>query len=127
MAKNVVIRNVTYAEVPSVTIPLAGGGGDAEFYDTAGANFSAADLRNGKKGFGPNGEITGAMTEKSAATYTPTGSSQTIAANQYLAGDQTIEAVVTSNLVAANVVAGVTIKVGTQTDDDSVANVTGTL
>lgn len=66
------------------------------------------------------------MTEKAAATYTPSASQQTINANQYLAGVQTIEAVVTKNLSAPNIVAGVTVKVGTDSDDDSVASVTGT-
>lgn len=125
MAKNVVIRDVTYNSVPSVTIPQSGGG-QAEFFDTSTANVVAADVRNGKKFFGASGEGTGAMTEKAAATYTPTGSSQTINANQYLVGAQTIEAVVTSGLSAPNIVAGVVVKIGTATDDDSVALVTGT-
>lgn len=124
MAKNVVIRDVVYSAVPSVAIPQQNGG-TAQFHDTTGANAVAADVRNGKKFFGASGEGTGSMTEKAAATYTPSASSQSIAANQYLAGAQTIEAVVTSNLTAPNIVAGVTIKVGTATDDDSVASVTG--
>lgn len=125
MAKNVVIREVVYSAVPSVAIPQSGGG-TAQFYDTSTANAAAADVRNGKKFYGVAGESTGAMTEKAAATITPTASQQTINANQYLAGAQTIEAVVTSNLAAANIVAGVTVKVGTASDDDSVASVTGT-
>lgn len=125
MAKNVVIRDVTYNSVPSVSIPQSGGG-TAEFYDTSTANVSAADVRNGKSYFGASGAGTGAMTEKAAATITPTGSAQTINAGQYLAGAQTIEAVVTSGLSASNVVAGVVVKVGTATDDDSVLNLTGT-
>lgn len=125
MAKNVVIREVVYGAVPSVSIPQQGGG-TAQFYDTSTANAVAADVRNGKKFFGTSGESTGAMAEKAAATYTPTASQQQIGANQYLAGVQTIEAVVTSNLSASNIVAGVTVKVGTASDDDSVASVTGT-
>lgn len=125
MAKNVVIRDVVYSAVPSVTIPLQNGGGNAEFFDTSGATCSAADVRNGVTFFGASGEGTGSMTEKAAATYTPSTSSQSIAANQYLAGAQTIEAVVTENLQASNIVYGVTVKVGTATDDDSVASVTG--
>lgn len=124
MAKNVVIRDVVYSAVPSVSIPQ-NGGGTAQFYDTSTANAAAADVRNGKKFYGASGEGTGAMTEKAAATYTPTASQQQISANQYLAGAQTIEAVVTSNLAPQNIVAGVTVKVGTATDDDSVASVTG--
>lgn len=124
MAKNVVIRDVVYSAVPSVSIPQSGGG-TAQFYDTSGANVVAADVRNNVKFFGASGEGTGSMTEKAAATYTPSASQQQIAANQYLVGAQTIEAVITSNLTAPNIVAGVTVKVGTASDDDSVASVVG--
>lgn len=125
MAKNVVIRDVTYNSVPSVDIPQSGGG-TAKFYDTSGADAGNADVRNGKKFFGASGEGTGSMAEKAAATYKPSASQQTINANQYLAGAQTIEAVTTTNLAASNIVAGVTVKVGTTSDDDSIASVAGT-
>ena len=70
--------------------------------------------------------ITGTIQSQAAQTITPTNTAQTIAAGKYLAGTQTIEAVTTTNLSAANIVSGVTVKVGTATDDDSVASVTGT-
>ena len=66
------------------------------------------------------------VTQKAAATYTPTTSDQTIAANQYLAGAQTVEGVVCENLTAGNIKKDVVVKVGTASDDDSVATVTGT-
>ena len=125
MAKNVVIRDVTYNSVPSVSIPQ-NGGGTAQFYDTSGADAAAADVRNGKKFYGASGEETGSMSEKAAETYKPSKSAQTINAGQYLKGAQTIEAVTTSNILAANIVAGVVVKVGTTSDDDSIENVTGT-
>lgn len=124
---NVVIRNVTYEDLPAVAIPKAQGTGDVMFYDTTSDTGVAADLRNGKTLHGSAGEIVGSMSEKAAATISPSSSDQTIAANQYLAGAQTIEAVTTTNLVAANIVSGVTVKVGSATDDDCVASVTGSL
>lgn len=126
MAQNVVINGVSYSNCPEVDIPKSGGG-TAKFYDTTGANMIAADLRNGKKGFGATGEVTGSMTEKSATTYHPSTSDQTINASQYLAGAQTIKAVTLSNLLAQYIAQGVTVKVGDSTDDDCVASVTGTL
>lgn len=126
MAQNVIINGVTYQNVPEVDIPKSGGG-SAKFYDTAGADFAAADLRNGKHGFGASGEVTGSMTEKAATTYKPSTSDQTINANQYLAGAQTIKAVVTDNLLAQYIAKDVVVKVGCSTDDDCVASVTGTL
>ena len=126
MAQNVVVNGVTYQNCPEVDIPKSGGG-TAKFYDTSGADMVAADLRNGKKGFGPNGEITGSMTEKSTASYKPSTSDQTIQGSQYLSGAQTIKAVTLANLLAQYIAQGVTVKVGCDTDDDCVASVTGSL
>ncbi len=126
MAQNVVINGVTYQSVPEVNIPKSGGG-TAKFYDTAGANVNPADLRNGKTAWGASGEVVGSMTEKSAASYLPSTSDQTVAAAQYLAGAQTFLAVTLQNLAAQYIAQGVTVKVGCATDDDCVASVTGTL
>lgn len=126
MAQNVIINEVTYNGVPSVDIPKSGGG-KAKFFDTSGANIASGDVRNGKKGFGTEGEVTGNMSEKSAASYNPSSTDQIINANQYLAGAQTINAVTTSNLQAQYIANGVTVKVGCQADDDCIASVTGTL
>ena len=53
-----------------------------------------AQLRKGVIAYGKNGvQYTGTMTEKAAQTYTPGTAAQTIAANQYLAGVQTIAAI----------------------------------
>lgn len=123
---NVKIRNVTYYDLPAVAIPDATSGNDVLFYDTSDASSATrADVRNGVKVYTDEGEIIGNMTEKAAATITPTSSQQTIDANQYLVGAQTVEAVTTTNLTASNIVYGVVVKVGTATDDDSVATVTG--
>ena len=60
MAQNVIINSVVYQNVPEVDIPKSGGG-SAKFYDTAGANITAADLPVGKTGFGANGSVAGSM------------------------------------------------------------------
>lgn len=52
-------------------------------------------------------QLVGLMTTKAAATYTPGTSSQTIAANQYLLGAQTIQG--DANLSAGNIKQGVSI------------------
>jgi hypothetical protein len=123
---SVVINGVTYANTPEVDIPKSGGG-TAKFYDSSEANVVAADIRNGKKAIGANGEVTGGMTEKSAATYNPATTDQTINGSQYLAGAQTIKAVTMTNLQPQYIANGVTVKVGCTADDDCVASVTGTL
>ena len=108
MAQNVIINEVTYQSVPEVDIPKSGGG-TAKFVDPTGATLnSGGQLRNGVKGIGPDGTLyTGSMTEKSAQTYTPTTSDQTINANQYLTGAQIIKG--DANLTPANIKDGVTI------------------
>lgn len=126
MAQNVVINGVTYSDVPEVDIPKSGGG-TAKFYDSSGATVTAGDMLNGVKAIGTNGEVTGNISSKAAATYTPSNTAQTIAAQQYLAGAQTIEAVICTNLTASNIKSGVTVKIGTATDDDSVASIPGSL
>lgn len=123
---SVVINSVTYANCPEVDIPKSGGG-TAKFYDSSECDVVAGSMLNGVKAIGANGEVTGNIASKAAATYTPSNTAQTISAQQYLSGAQTIEAVVCANLTAANIKSGVTVKVGTATDDDSVASIQGSL
>lgn len=64
---------------------------------------------------------------KSAEYYHPSTTDQTIASNRYLTGAQTIMGVTTTNLVASNILSGVTVKVGDSSDDDCVASVSGSV
>ena len=106
MAQNVIINGVTYQNVPEVNIPKSGGG-TAKFMDTADANAVAADILASKTAYVNGVKITGQISSKAAATYTPTTSDQTIAAGQYLSGAQTIEG--DANLQAQYIASGVTI------------------
>lgn len=73
-----------------------------------------------------SGSNTEQLTTQAAATYHPSTTDQTIASGKYLTGAQTIKAVTTTNLTAANIAEGVTVKIGDSTDDDCVASITGT-
>ena len=129
MAQNVVINGVTYQNVPEVDIPLSGSG-TAKFLDTTIASNGAGtgDMLNGKKGYVNGQLVTGNIASKSAASYNPSTSDQTITGSQYLSGAQTIKAVTYSNtLTAANIANGVTVKVGCAADDDCIVSVTGSL
>ena len=73
-----------------------------------------------------SGSNTSNLTTQAAQTIHPSTSDQTITSGKYLTGTQTIKAVTLSNLTAANIKSGVTVKVGDSTDDDCVTSVTGT-
>ena len=72
--------------------------------DTVAAN----KLLSGIKAHDSNGDsITGDITSKAAATYTPGTTDQTIAAGQYLSGAQTVKG--DANLIAGNIRSGKSI------------------
>lgn len=64
---NVRVNGVTYSDVPSVSIPLSGGGGNASFFDTTTSTATAADIVNGKVAFNSNGSVTGTLTQVSVS------------------------------------------------------------
>ena len=106
MAQNVIINNVTYQSVPQVNIPKVGGG-TAKFMDTDDATATASDILSGKTAYINGTKITGQISGKSAETYTPTTSDQTIASGQYLSGAQTVKG--DTNLQAQYIASGVSI------------------
>ena len=70
--------------------------------------------------------LTASVTTQAAQTIHPSSSDQTIASGRYLTGTQTIKAVTTTNLTAANIKSGVVVEVGDSTDSDCVTKITGT-
>ena len=107
MAQNVIINGVTYQNVPKVQIPKSGGG-TAEFIDTSDATLDNGNkMLNSVTAYANGTKYTGNISSKSAQTYTPTTSDQTISAGQYLSGAQTIKG--DANLASANIADGVTI------------------
>jgi hypothetical protein len=107
MAQNVVINGVTYSNVPQVQIPKSGGG-TAAFHDTSDATLDNGNkMLSGETAYANGVKYTGSISLKSAQTYTPTTSDQTINAGQYLSGAQTIKG--DANLSPSNIASGVSI------------------
>lgn len=84
MAKNVVIRDVEYNNVPEVDIPLVGGG-TAKFFDTSDATIdSNGDMLSGVTAYGADGtKYTGSIVSKSSSDLTASGATVTAPAGYY--------------------------------------------
>ena len=111
MAQSVIINGVTYANVPSVTIPKSGGGGSSVFYDTTTANATAADILQGKSAFGAAGSISGSMTNNGwmQGGIATVDGHYTIPAGYTSGGTVSITAGEQAKIVTGNIKAGVTI------------------
>lgn len=82
--------------------------GNTALIDLTNDTVAAEKMLSGTTAHGANGEaITGNIVSKAAATYVPTTTDQTITANQYLSGVQTIKG--DANLVSENIANDITI------------------
>ena len=79
-------------------------------------------------GYVAGGTTTGTLnlTTQAAQTINTSTADQTIASNRWLTGTQTIKSVTTTNLTAANIAEGVTVKVGDANNASRITQITGT-
>ena len=116
MAKNVLINGVTYSSVPSVEIPLAAGGGNAEFFDTSDATLdSGAKMLSGNTAYADGVKYTGTIASKSGSDLTASGDTVTVPAGYYSA--QASKAVASGSATAPASISGTsaTLSTGTNT------------
>lgn len=115
MAKNVVIRSVEYDEVPSVQIPLAAGGGNAEFVDTSDATLSAAgQMLSGVTAYSDGTKITGNIPSKSSSDLTASGATVTVPAGHY--AEQATKSIANGTVTAPSTISGTSASVSTGTN-----------
>lgn len=80
----VVIRNTVYNDVPSVTIPLSPGPGEAVFVDTSDATLTDADqLPLGIIAYSDGTKYTGTAAENDSSDLTISGATVTVPAGYY--------------------------------------------
>lgn len=115
MAKNVVIREVTYNDVPSVEIPLSGASGNAVFVDTSDATLnSAAKLPQGVTAYANATKYSGTAAENDSSDLTVSGATVTVPAGYY--ASQASKAVASGSATAPATISGTSASVSTGTN-----------
>ena len=116
MAQSVIIRSVTYQNVPSVEIPLSGGGGNAVFIDTSDATLdSAGDLPLGVTAYADGTKYTGTAAENDSSDLTVSGATVTVPAGYY--SSQASASVASGSATPASTISatGASVSTGTNT------------
>lgn len=115
MAKNVVINGVTYSNVPSVEIPISGGSGNAEFYDTSDATLdSGGKMLSGSTAYADGTKYTGTIATKTASDLTASGATVTVPSGYYAA--QATKSVASGSATGPASISGTTATLSTGTN-----------
>ena len=116
MAKNVVINNVTYQNVPSVEIPLSGATGNAEFFDVSDATItSGGQMLSSVTAYGADGtKYTGSIASKTGTDLSASGDTVTVPAGYY--SSQQTKAVAGGSATAPATISGTSASVSTGTN-----------
>lgn len=115
MAKSVVIREVVYADVPSVDIPLSSGSGTATFVDTSDATLDNGNkMLDGVTSYANGVKYTGTIASKSASDLTVSGATVTVPAGNY--ETQATKSVASGSATAPASISGTSASVSTGTN-----------
>lgn len=112
MSKSVKINGATYENVPKVSIPLAQGEGNADFYDTSADTADAAHILTGKTAHSATGPVAGSMPNNGAVAGTiGAKDGKYIVPAGYHSGTGTvaIDTAEQAKLIPDNIKAGVTV------------------
>lgn len=116
MAQDVIIRTTTYQDVPSVTIPLAGGGGNALFVDTSDATLNdAGSLPLGVTAYSDGTKYTGTAAENDSSDLTVSGATVTVPAGYYSSSASASVASGSATPVSTISATGASVSTGTNT------------
>lgn len=107
---SVVINSVTYQNVPTVQIPISGGG-TASFYDASECDAAAANVLSGKVFVGSSGQDTGSMANNGSTSgeISTKAGTVSIPAGYTSGGTVSIKSSAVSDCVAGNILSGKSI------------------
>lgn len=115
MAKDVIIRDVVYEDVPKVNIPLSGTSGTAEFVDTSDATLdSGGSMLSGVTAYADGTKYTGSIATKTASNLSASGDTVTVPAGYY--ASQATKAVSSGSATAPASISGSSASVSTGTN-----------
>lgn len=115
MAKNVVIRDVVYQDVPAVLIPLSGTSGEAEFIDTSDATLNnAAHLPVGDSAYANGVKYAGTAALNDSSDLTVSGATVTAPAGFY--SSSASKSVASGSATAPATISGTSATVSTGTN-----------
>ena len=115
MARNVVIREVEYQNVPSVEIPLSSGSGTAQFVDTSDATLNnAANLPSGVTAYADGVKYTGTAAANDSDDLTVSGATVTAPAGFY--GAAASKSVASGSATAPASISGTSASLSTGTN-----------
>lgn len=112
---SVIINEVTYQNVPSVEIPLAGASGNAEFFDTSDATLdSGAKMLSGNTAYANGTLYTGSIATKTSSDLTASGATVTVPSGYY--ATQASKAVASGSATAPATISGTSASLTTGTN-----------
>lgn len=115
MAKNVVIRDVVYNDVPQVEIPLSGSSGNAVFIDTSDATLdSSGEMLDGVTAYADGTKYTGNIATKTQSDLTVSGATVTVPTGYY--ASQASKSVASGSASAPATITGTSASVNTGTN-----------
>lgn len=115
MAKNVIIRDVVYEDVPSVEIPLSGTNGNAVFVDTSDATLDNANkMLNNVTAYANGTKYTGNIASKTSSDLTASGDTVTVPAGHY--ASQATKSVASGSATSPASISGTSASVSTGTN-----------
>lgn len=114
MAQSVVINNVTYSDVPSVSIPKSTSG-TAEFFDTSDATLSSGDyMLSPYTAYADGTKYTGTIASKTGSDLSASGDTVTVPAGYY--ASQATKAVASGTVTAPSTITGSSATVSTSSN-----------